>query len=57
MPPIDEDSTLVYILLKPYGCCKRWFTTYDVAIIGLCKTKIKVGWCTHVWDNCYWIWC
>jgi hypothetical protein len=53
MPPIDEDSTLVYILLKPYGYCKRWFTTYDVAIIGLCKTKIKLGWCTHVWDNCY----
>jgi hypothetical protein len=32
IPPTNEDSTLVYIILKPYGYCKRWFTFYDVVI-------------------------
>lgn len=47
IPPIDGDSSLVYILLKPRGYYKRWFTSYDVAITS-CKHTYHPFCLTHL---------
>jgi hypothetical protein len=37
-PPIVDDDHigLCYILLQPYGFCKRWFPSFDV-VVASCK--------------------